>query len=105
MRDSLSFLLVMLFFVLFAIVQGSRRKLELKLDAIVIKLNAISEHLKIAPSDMIPAEVTGLLQAGRKIEAIKRYREATGAGLAEAKTAVERIEAGMIGSSGRISQP
>ena len=30
---------------------------------------------------------------GRKIEAIKIYRETTGAGLAEAKSAVERIEA------------
>jgi ribosomal protein L7/L12 len=34
------------------------------------------------------------IAAGRKIEAIKLYREATGAGLAEAKRAVELIEAG-----------
>ena len=30
--------------------------------------------------------------AGRKIEALKRYREATGVGLKEAKDAVEAIE-------------
>ena len=30
--------------------------------------------------------------AGRKIEAIKRVREVTGLGLAEAKTMVERVE-------------
>ena len=34
------------------------------------------------------------LAAGRKIEAIKLYREASGAGLAEAKRAVEALEAG-----------
>lgn len=34
------------------------------------------------------------IQAGRKIAAIKIYREATGVGLAEAKDAVEAIEAG-----------
>jgi ribosomal protein L7/L12 len=34
------------------------------------------------------------LAAGRKIEAIKLYRTATGAGLAEAKQAVEAMEAG-----------
>jgi ribosomal protein L7/L12 len=34
------------------------------------------------------------IAAGRKIEAIKLYREATGAGLAEAKEAIELIEAG-----------
>jgi ribosomal protein L7/L12 len=38
--------------------------------------------------------IRGHIAAGRKIEAIKLYREATGAGLAEAKEAVELIEAG-----------
>ena len=35
-----------------------------------------------------------LIQTGQKIEAIKRYRELTGVGLAEAKDAVERLEQG-----------
>jgi ribosomal protein L7/L12 len=39
------------------------------------------------------------LFSGRKIEAIKLYREATDAGLAEAKTAVEKIEAELRASS------
>ena len=38
-------------------------------------------------------ELTGLLQDGRKIEAIKRFREQTGVGLKEAKDAVERLAA------------
>jgi ribosomal protein L7/L12 len=37
-------------------------------------------------------EIIGLLQAGRKIEAIKRYRADTGAALTDARAAVERIE-------------
>lgn len=40
------------------------------------------------------AELQALVSEGRKIEAIKRYREATGAGLAEAKQAVEARERG-----------
>lgn len=39
------------------------------------------------------AEVRRLSRSGDKIEAIKRYREATGCGLKEAKDAVDRIAA------------
>lgn len=39
-----------------------------------------------------------LLRAGRKIEAIKRYRELTGVGLKEAKDAVEALESGRSAS-------
>jgi len=48
------------------------------------------------------SELTELLQAGRKIEAIKRFREQTGAGLKEAKDAVERLAAahGLTASRG-----
>lgn len=37
-------------------------------------------------------EITWLLQTGQKINAIKLYREETGASLADAKAAVERME-------------
>ncbi len=37
-------------------------------------------------------EITWLLQSGQKINAIKLYREDTGASLADAKAAVERME-------------
>ncbi|GAB97191.1 ribosomal protein L7/L12 [Kineosphaera limosa] len=39
-------------------------------------------------------EVLDLLRSGKKIQAVKRYRELTGAGLREAKEAVDEIEAG-----------
>ena len=39
----------------------------------------------------IPSHVVALAREGKKIEAIKAYREATGVGLAEAKQAVEQL--------------
>jgi ribosomal protein L7/L12 len=38
------------------------------------------------------AQVLDLIASGNKIQAVKRYRELTGAGLKEAKDAVDRIE-------------
>ena len=46
------------------------------------------------PPRASPSTVEGLLAAGRKIEAIKLYREQHGVGLKEAKEAVEAIAAG-----------
>jgi ribosomal protein L7/L12 len=45
-------------------------------------------------SESVLAELLALLAAGRKIEAIRRYREVTGAGLAAAKETVEALERG-----------
>ncbi len=42
----------------------------------------------------LDAELQALVAAGRKIEAIKRYRELTGVGLKEAKDAVEALMRG-----------
>lgn len=42
----------------------------------------------------LPDDILELLQAGNKIEAIKRYREVYDVSLARAKYAVEQIEAG-----------
>ncbi len=54
------------------------------------------------PDEGFERELTGMLQAGRKIDAIKRFREQTGAGLKEAKEAVERLAAaqGLAASRG-----
>jgi ribosomal protein L7/L12 len=45
-------------------------------------------------SNAFEDEIRELLQAGEKIAAIKRYREETGVGLAEATAAVEFLESG-----------
>lgn len=44
------------------------------------------------PSDQLIDEVCELAQSGQKIEAIKLYRQNTGAGLVEAKDAVEALD-------------
>ena len=56
-------------------------------------------HLGIDPADAVPApsggvdaDVAQLINSGRKINAIKLYRDRTGAGLAEAKDAIEAYE-------------
>ena len=54
--------------------------------------------------DAFARELSELLEAGQKINAIKRYRERTGVGLKEAKDAVERMQARLgppvVGRSG-----
>src|SRR5579863_1103862 len=55
-----------------------------------------SSSATMAPSAPDSDEILRLLQAGRKIEAIKLYRTQTGAGLKEAKDAVDRMEADQI---------
>ena len=49
----------------------------------------------------LEGQVADLLRRGRKIEAIKVYRQATGASLVDAKNAVERVEAGYPMPPGR----
>ncbi|MCA9053689.1 MAG: ribosomal protein L7/L12 [Planctomycetaceae bacterium] len=55
------------------------------------------------PSTGLDAEIKRLLQQQGKIAAIKRYREATGVGLAEAKYAVEQFaeRTGVASGSGK----
>ncbi len=68
-----------------------------RLARIERKLDAVIAHLGIAvpgADEGLSADVRELAEAGRKIEAIKLYRERTGAGLAEAKRAVEEHSAG-----------
>lgn len=72
---------------------GIVAKLSKQLELIRRDVNAIALHLNVAPAGTkLPPEILGLIQAGRKIEAIKVYREATGASLADAKRAVEELE-------------
>ena len=62
-------------------------RLEAKLDALLKH-----EGIQFDPfSDCPPAEVDAL-RRGKKIDAIKAYREATGAGLKEAKEYVEEVQ-------------
>jgi ribosomal protein L7/L12 len=55
------------------------------------KLDLILGHLGLSEQEPWSDEVNGLVRDGKKIQAIKVYREATGAGLKEAKEAVEKL--------------
>lgn len=55
------------------------------------KLDALLRHSGVDLSTLAVREAEALVRAGRKIEAIKVYRELTGTGLAEAKAAVEQL--------------
>ena len=69
--------------------------LHRQLQRIEGKLDLILQHLGLEfpeqAQDSWMDEVQALANSGRKIEAIKVYREATGVGLKEAKDAVEAM--------------
>lgn len=73
--------------------EALHRRLD-RLSRIEGKLDALLKHssIRFDPLDGFPAEALAALKQGRKIEAIKHYRQATGAGLAEAKDAVEEAQ-------------
>jgi hypothetical protein len=62
-----------------------------RLAAIELKLQSIIDHLGIVDVGPSYPEVMELARQGQKIAAIKLYREQTGAGLAEAKHAVDQM--------------
>jgi hypothetical protein len=74
---------------------GRRRAVEggrpVRLDRLERKLDLILGHLGLEYKDELLDRVGDLVAQGRKIEAIKVYRQATGVGLKEAKDAVERL--------------
>jgi ribosomal protein L7/L12 len=52
---------------------------------------ALAARLATLSRDDIPADVIGLVAADKKIHAIKRYRELTGADLREAKAVIDGL--------------
>ncbi|MCE7550356.1 ribosomal protein L7/L12 [Streptomyces thermodiastaticus] len=64
-----------------------------RLARIEHELDLIMAHLGLEDDDPRLQQAHELARAGRQIEAIKVYREATGAGLKEAKDAVDRMVA------------
>ncbi|MEV4440298.1 ribosomal protein L7/L12 [Streptomyces sp. NPDC049577] len=55
------------------------------------KVDLILDHLGIQEENPGLARVAALAAEGKRIHAIKAYREITGAGLKEAKEAVDRL--------------
>jgi ribosomal protein L7/L12 len=89
-----------------------RELLEIKqrLALVESRLDQLFEHLDITPREspgggwwggegdaadpISDPEIQDLLAKGNEIQAIKRYRELTGLGLAEAEEAIERGQSG-----------
>lgn len=63
------------------------------------KLDALLQHtgIEFDPYTGVPPPVVDALRRGKKIEAIKEYRSATGADLKQAKEYVEEIERRALG--------
>ncbi|GAA2539853.1 MULTISPECIES: hypothetical protein [Streptomyces] len=55
------------------------------------KLDLVLEHLGLREEVPRADEITALVREGKKVQAVKVYREATGADLIEAKQAVDRL--------------
>lgn len=69
---------------------GHRRSQRHELDKLNTKIDLVMAQLGVVvPEPDGISEVDALIRANRKIEAIKRYRELTGAELREAKEAVD----------------
>jgi ribosomal protein L7/L12 len=72
---------------------GMEKRLA-KLTPIEAKVDLLlkAAQLEYDPLRNLPGDVVKALQAGQKIEAIKRYREVMSVSLAEAKSAIEEAQ-------------
>ncbi|MEU3311150.1 hypothetical protein ACFYZT_16995 [Streptomyces sp. NPDC001591] len=69
------------------------RALQVRADRLERRLGLVLDHLGIEEPEPAGLEaVRALAREGRTVAAIKNYREITGAGLAEAKQAVESLD-------------
>jgi hypothetical protein len=64
------------------------------LSRVEAKLDALLKHegIQFDPHADLPPAVLDALRRGRKIEAIKEYRQASGVGLKEAKEYIEELQ-------------
>jgi ribosomal protein L7/L12 len=72
-------------------VQSRISRADRRVARVEHKLDLILGHLGLRDDDPRLDEVLALARDGKKIQAIKVYREVTGVGLKEAKDAVERL--------------
>ncbi|MEU1528238.1 ribosomal protein L7/L12 [Streptomyces fagopyri] len=86
------FALAMVVFASYAGLEGRLGRTDRRIARVERKLDLILGHLGIQENEPELEQVAALARDGRKIQAIKAYREFTGVGLKEAKDAVERME-------------
>ena len=66
---------------------GVLGRIEAKVDLLLQQA-----HVKFDPYANLQREIVEAVQKGRKIEAIKLYRQATGVGLKDAKDYIEEVQ-------------
>ncbi|GGM32876.1 hypothetical protein ACFQBY_07930 [Promicromonospora citrea] len=89
-------IIVLLVVSLWFTVTGHRTAQRSETDRLERKLDAVMEHLGVAePWPAGIEEVDRLILEGKRVEAVKRYRELTGDGLLDAKNAVDRRARGL----------
>ncbi|MDQ1034693.1 ribosomal protein L7/L12 [Streptomyces sp. V3I8] len=92
MYTLIGFLVVLVGLTTMATIESRARRLDRRMARLEHKLDLLLRHGGIEDDDPALAEVAALVRAGQDIPAIKKYREATGAGLLEAKEAVDRLK-------------
>jgi hypothetical protein len=99
MGEATTFLsiLILVLFLFIAFLERRLIRMENRLAKLIpldAKLDLLlkAAGLEYDPLAQLPGEVATALRAGKKIEAIKRYREAMSVSLAEAKSVVEEAQ-------------
>ncbi|KUN09850.1 hypothetical protein AQI95_02480 [Streptomyces yokosukanensis] len=72
-------------------IESRSARADRRLARVERKLDLVMEHLDLSVEYPRMDEVTALVREGKKIHAIKLYREVSGADLKEAKEAVDRL--------------
>ncbi|MCX5187700.1 ribosomal protein L7/L12 [Streptomyces sp. NBC_00268] len=74
-------------------IETRARRIDRRTARLERKVDLLLEQLGIQDVDPAQDQVSALVRQGKKIQAIKLYRDITGADLVEAKNAVESMEA------------
>ncbi|MFZ4183226.1 hypothetical protein ACPCTK_15615 [Streptomyces pseudogriseolus] len=74
-----------------ASIQTALSRSERRVARVERKLDQVMRHLGLEEEVPRRDEVLALVRDGKQVQAIKLYREATGAGLVEAKQAVDAM--------------
>ncbi|MEV5417452.1 hypothetical protein ACWDN6_05535 [Streptomyces albogriseolus] len=72
-------------------IQTQLTRSERRVARVERKLDAVMRHLSLEEEVPRRDEILALVRDGKQVQAVKLYREATGAGLLEAKQAVDAM--------------
>lgn len=87
-----TYILIVAVVLMYGGLEARLKRLERRNARLERKADLILDHLGIRQEEPGLERVTALLRENKKIQAIKVYREVTGADLKEAKEAVERMD-------------